>query len=136
MKTGSLARWMLCAAGGVCAATAAAPYAVPDAVPYVYPYNMMTAQQVVDTLLKQPVTPAEHVERDRVHSYVNGLKDGTQGREWCFSGGMLPHELNLEMAGALKASRSGAQLKGNAAPVVLAELRRRYPCAATKGDRQ
>ncbi len=47
---------------------------------------------------------------------------------------MLPGELNLAVVRHLKATRKPAQLKENAAPLVLAELCRRFPCpGSTKG---
>ena len=39
-----------------------------------------------------------------------------------------PQELNLAVVRQLKQTRTAAELKGNAAPLVLAELRRRFPC--------
>lgn len=105
------------------------------AAQYVYPYNAMTGEQVVAKLLKVPVAHLDYIERDMAHSYMNGIKDGTQGITWCFTGTILPHELNIELAGAIKAARTQAELKSNAAPLVLDELRRRYPCKSNKGGK-
>lgn len=66
------------------------------ASPYVYPYNAMTAGQVVAKLLKEPSAELDYIERDMTHSYVNGVKDATQGSTWCFVGAILPHELNID----------------------------------------
>jgi hypothetical protein len=104
------------------------------AAPYGYPYNAMTGQQVVSKLLKEPATEIDYIERDQTHSYVNGIKDATQGRIWCFVGTILPHELNIEVAFAVRATRSAGDLNGNAAPLVLEELRKRYPCKSKKGE--
>ncbi|MTV52400.1 Rap1a/Tai family immunity protein [Pseudoduganella buxea] len=98
------------------------------AAPYVYPFNTMTGADVVARLTVDPVTDSDFRERDRAHYYVAGIKDATQGSLWCFRRALLPHELNTEVAHALKQRHSAAALKANAAPLVLDELRRRYPC--------
>lgn len=98
------------------------------AAPYVYPFNTMTGADVVARLTVDPVTDGDFRERDRANYYVAGIKDATQGSLWCFRRALLPHELNTEVAHALKARYSPDALKANAAPLVLDELRRRYPC--------
>ena len=105
------------------------------AKPYVYPYNWMTGEEVVAKLLKVPVTDADFRDRDLTHHYLNGIKDGTQGIIWCFSAYILPHELNKELVAAIKATRTGAELKGNAGPLIRDELRRVYPCGPSQGSR-
>ncbi|MCC6070946.1 Rap1a/Tai family immunity protein [Massilia sp. GCM10020059] len=101
--------------------------------PYVYPFNAMTGEQVVGKLSKAQSTDIDYIERDMTHSYVNGVKDATQGSIWCFTGSILPHELNIELASSIKATRSARELKKNAAPLLLDELSRRYPCKPGKG---
>ncbi|WP_429202029.1 Rap1a/Tai family immunity protein [Massilia sp. UYP11] len=64
----------------------------------------------------------------RVDAYLNGIKDAGHGREWCLARPVLPQELNVAVVRRLKATRKPAELKRNAAPLVLAELRRRFPC--------
>lgn len=110
-------------------AGAAAPH-------YVYPYNWMTAGEVVRKLTTEPRTEQEHLQRDLAHHYVNGIKDGTQGTLWCFTDAILPHELNLELAHAIKKGSTKAQLQANAAPAFIEELRKRYPCAQQSGGRK
>lgn len=102
---------------------------------YVYPYNTMTAGEVVQKLMTPPVTDADFRERDRAYYYVAGLKDGTQGTVWCFTSPVKPDESTYEVVGAIREKYSAEALKGNAAPLVLKELQRRYPCGASKGSR-
>jgi hypothetical protein len=103
--------------------------------PYVYPFNMMTGAELVQKLTTEPASPGDARESDRAHYYLAGIKDGTQGSVWCFRRAMLPDELNYEIAHALKARHKAEELNANAAPLVLAELRRRYPCRnGTGGD--
>jgi hypothetical protein len=107
-----------------------------QATPYVYPFNTMTGADVVARLTVDPVSDSDFRERDRAHYYVAGIKDATQGTLWCFKRALLPHELNTEVAHALKGRYSAEALKANAAPLVLDELRRRYPCADGTGAAQ
>ncbi len=102
------------------------------AVPYVYPYNWMTGEAVVRKLTVEPANADDDAERTYTHNYLNGMKDGTQGTVWCFKGYILPHELNLDLAWAIKKRNKPSALEGNAAPFVLAELRRLYPCGSKK----
>lgn len=57
-----------------------------------------------------------------------GIKDGAHGRKWRLARPVLPGELNLAVVRRLRATHKPAALKENAAPLVLAELRRRFPC--------
>lgn len=104
-----------------------APYAAgaSDGPAYVFPYNWKTAQQVVETLTEEPLHERDNIERDLMHHYVNGIKDGTQGLVWCFKGAILPHELNTELALAIKKRASPSQRQGNASIALLEELKRR-----------
>ena len=99
--------------------------------PYVYPFNTMTAAQLVQKLTTEPASLSDSRESDRAHYYLAGIKDGTQGILWCFRRAMLPYELNYEIAHALKEKYKSEELNANAAPLVLAELRRRYPCSGS-----
>jgi len=105
-------------------------------IPYVYPFNSMSGQDVVERRLKEPKSQLDYINREKVEAYLNGIKDGAHGSAWCLSRPMLPHELNLAVVQRLKATHKPAELKGNAAPLVLAELTRRFPCAKPrKGKR-
>lgn len=104
------------------------PTGAVASIPYVYPFNAMTAQEVVDYRLKEPKTQLDYINRERVEAYLNGIKDGAHGREWCLVEPVLPGELNMALVRRLKMTRKPAELKQNAAPLVLAELRRRFPC--------
>lgn len=98
------------------------------AIPYVYPFDAMSGEEVVAHRLKEPKTQLDYINREKVDAYLNGIKDGAHGREWCLARPVLPGELNLAVVRRLKAIHKPAQLKQNAAPLVLAELRRRFPC--------
>ena len=121
--------WMFSAGGYIAEVRA-------GTVPYVYPYNTMTAAEIVQKLMTPPVTDEDFRERDRAYHYVAGLKDGTQGLVWCFTVPIKPDESTYEVVGAIKEKYPPDALKGNAAPLVLKELKRRYPCGKVEGARQ
>jgi len=100
---------------------------------YVYPYNWMAAGELVRKLTAEPVSEQDFLQRELANHYLNGIKDGSQGKDWCFKEPILPHELNLELAHAIKKSLSSARSKENAAPVFIAELKKRYPCIQKNG---
>lgn len=97
-------------------------------IPYVYPFNAMTGQEVLDHRLKPVQTQLDYLNREKVDAYLNGIRDGAHGRDWCLATPMLPEEFNAGLVQRLKAGYKPAALKGNAAPLVLAELRQQFPC--------
>lgn len=99
------------------------------AIPYVYPFNAMTGQEVLDHRLKHVKTQLDYLNREKVDAYLNGIRDGAHGRDWCLATPLLPNELNANVVARMKAAYSPAALKGNAAPLVLAALREQFPCA-------
>lgn len=106
------------------------------AISYVYPFNAMSGQEVVDQRLKEPKSQLDYIRREKVDAYLNGIKDAAHGSAWCLDKPVLPDELNLAVVRQLKAARKPAELQGNAAPLVLAELRRRFPCARPRKSRR
>jgi len=104
------------------------PAGVAAQIPYVYPFNAMTGQEVIDHRLKVVRTQLDYLNRAKVDAYLNGIRDGAHGRDWCLATPMLPDELNAAVVGRLKAGYKPAVLKDNAAPLVLAELGRQFPC--------
>jgi len=117
------------------ALAACLPAGALAAIPYVYPFNAMTGQEVVEHRLKEPKTQLDYINREKVDAYLNGIKDAGHGREWCLARPVLPQELNLAVVQRLKTTRKPAELKENAAPLVLAELRRRFPCPRPAGKK-
>ena len=78
--------------------------------------------------MKQPKSQLDYIDREKAEAYLNGIKDAAHGRDWCLAQPILPQDLNLELVQRLK-SRAPGELRANAAPLVLAELRQRFPCA-------
>lgn len=72
---------------------------------------------------------ANAIFHEGARSYLAGVKDITQGVAWCYDGYIKPHELNQELIESLQ-RLPAAELKGQAAPLVVAFLRKKYPCPA------
>lgn len=63
----------------------------------------------------------------RAQAYIDGVHDATEGRDWCNPGRIKPHELDADVAWALK-GLPASTLKGNAAELIVAYLHKQFPC--------
>lgn len=100
-------------------AAAAAPY-IPT----------LTGDQFVSMMdTSRPITSANHHDREKAYSYLDGVRDGAEGREWCDVDQLKTHDLAQEMAGVI-AKLPKAERKRNASMLLLEQLKRRYPCGA------
>jgi hypothetical protein len=100
-----------------------------------YPVKTLTGKQVVEKLLDGKDTLAEERESGLAYHYVAGIKDGTQGTLWCFTGNLKPDELTYEIMHDLRRKHSASTLQGNAGPLIVEELRLRYPCKSSQRAR-
>lgn len=102
------------------------------AVPPSYAYAM-TAESFINRF-KQP-EPYTSLERDKAFSYLDGIKDASQGRVWCdvnqFKTPDMADHIVVEFS-----RMSAAERKRSAAPLILDILRRDYPCAGATGGKQ
>ena len=102
--------------------------------PYAY---TMTGQMLVDKLFgdgnDRPVTGEAYLEREKAYSYMDGLKDATEGTVWCHARNQAPVDFAMDTASALS-KLDAAQRRANAAPLVLEILSRKYPCPSKRGD--
>jgi hypothetical protein len=64
-----------------------------------------------------------------VHGFIQGVHDATEGKEWCWSKRYQPHpdELEADAREALQ-RMPDAQLKRNAADLIVGVWRKRWPC--------
>lgn len=74
----------------------------------------------------QSIRSGEIVDREMARGYMDGVKDATEGEDWCYVSGK-PHTLNDEIADSL-AKLNREELKARAAPLVVNALRNLYPC--------
>jgi hypothetical protein len=87
----------------------------------------MTGAQLVHDMLADPLLAGNAVTRERAMGYIDGIADATLGVRWCPAKKMVPHELNYVVAEEMK-GLGADRLKRGAAPLVLATLRKFYPC--------
>jgi Rap1a immunity proteins len=93
----------------------------------------MSGQMLVDQYLGPPGSTAgklsgpDFVAQQAAKGYLDGIHDATEGRVWCYSGRIKPHELNFSLVWSLK-DLPKETLKGNAAPLVVSLLSKKYPC--------
>jgi hypothetical protein len=87
----------------------------------------MTGTQLVRDMLSDPLMADNAVMRERAMGYIDGITDVTVGVYWCPAKKTVPHELNYVVAEEMKGLGAN-RLKGDAAPLVLATLRKHYPC--------
>ncbi|MFP5392126.1 MAG: Rap1a/Tai family immunity protein [Gammaproteobacteria bacterium] len=82
-------------------------------------------------MLADPAKGANSMKRQWAMGYIEGVMSATTGQRWC-PGKTVPLELNYDVAEALTAMKP-EQLKGSAAPLVIAILAERYPCKPNGG---
>lgn len=91
----------------------------------------MTGEQLVRDMLAAPDGGLNSMRRERAMGYIEGVMDAAAGQRWCPRGNAVPHELDYVVAEEMH-SLPPAQLKGDAATLVLAVLAKLYPCGARR----
>jgi hypothetical protein len=99
--------------------------AISVAAPYAY---TLSGDQFVKMMSPRDPTGYEYQQREKAYSYLDGLRDGTEGSVWCD----MPHQvkttdLAYELADDI-AKMPAINRKTNAALLLLQQLKRRYPC--------
>ncbi len=98
-----------------------------------YPYAM-SGDAYVQMLRPPTPRPYDELERDKAFSYLDGLKDATQGRLWCD----IDHIKTPDLADtlAIEISRMPPpERKRSAALLLLELLQRKFPCKKATGGR-
>jgi hypothetical protein len=91
------------------------------------PYTL-SGDQFVKMMAPADPTGYEYLQREKAYSYLDGMRDATEGSAWCD----LPHQLKTtdlayELADDL-AKLPPIERKRNAAVLLLEQLKKRYPC--------
>lgn len=95
-----------------------------------------TVHWTADSPFRSRAIAAEYIDmsnREFVHGYIQAVHDATEGKEWCWSEQYKPkaHELEADASDALQ-HMSNAQLKRNAADLIVEVWRKAWPCPASK----
>ncbi|NHZ66425.1 Rap1a/Tai family immunity protein [Massilia genomosp. 1] len=101
--------------------------------------SVVTGEQLLRNFMGPPrenddpfLKGADVIKHQTARGYINGVRDASEGVQWCFTG-TLWKELNDDVASALK-KLTPAQLKGPAAPLVIKVLHERFPCASVRNS--
>jgi hypothetical protein len=99
---------------------------------------LISAQTLVDSLRRRRDAKsgrergAQHrSEFDQARGYLRGVKDGGTDVAWCAPSRLPAHEVDGEIIGYLAKLPPGVRA-GEAAPLIKAALRTRFPCPVRK----
>ena len=76
----------------------------------------------------QPRSALSYQQYEIARGYISGVKDSTEGTAWCHVAKLKPDEVDSELISALMALPHST-LKGTAAPLLVAALKKRVPCS-------
>jgi hypothetical protein len=93
-----------------------------------------TVNWTSDSPFRTRAIAAEYMDMSNgefVHGFIQGVHDATEGKEWCWSTKYKPmaHELESDARHALQ-RMPAAQLKRNAADLIVEVWRKTWPCPA------
>ena len=96
----------------------------------------MTGQHIVEVTTDKPYASAEqarnqYLDEQIALGYIDGVQDASQGKAWCDTGLVVPHELRDDIILALR-RLPPERLKSNAAPLIIEVLSRKFPCGGRK----
>jgi len=109
------------------AAALAAPISSP-AAPYAY---TMSGDQFVSIMSKPDPTGHDYMNREKAYSYLNGVRDSSEGRVWCDRYQFKTPDMAYDLAGEI-AKLPASERKKNASLLLLELLKRNYPCQGSK----
>ena len=87
-----------------------------------------TGAQLVIDMQVDPNVALNTFKRARAMGYIDGIMDATASVQWCPAGMAVPHELNYLLIEDIQ-RLDAAALKGDATALVVAALRKRFPCS-------
>lgn len=99
------------------------------AAPYAY---TLTGDRFVRMMSgAEPLDSHDYMLREKAYSYLDGVRDSAEGRDWCDVNQLKTPDLAYELANDI-ARLPAAERKKNASILLLDLLHRRFPCP-TKG---
>jgi len=91
-----------------------------------YPFTL-SGDRFVEMMSHPDPSGAAYLMRERAYSYLDGVRDSSEGRAWCDVDQLKTPDLAYEMADDI-AKLPAAERKKNASLLLLQQLKRRYPC--------
>jgi len=92
------------------------------------PYShTMDGNHFVEIMSRPSPSGQAYLDREKAYSYLDGVRDGAEGRVWCDVNQLKTPDLAYEMAGKI-ARLPAPERKRNASLLLLEQLGRSYPC--------
>ncbi|WP_306391148.1 Rap1a/Tai family immunity protein [Telluria beijingensis] len=92
------------------------------------PYSpTMDGNRFIEMMSHPSPSGQAYLDREKAYSYLDGLRDGAEGRVWCDVSQLKTPDLAYEMASKL-AQLPATERKKNASQLLLEQLGRTYPC--------
>lgn len=99
------------------------------------PYShTLTGDRFVEMMRPDPASGYEYQQREKAYSYLDGVRDASEGRVWCDAYQLKTPDMAYDLAGEI-AKLPAAARKKNASLLLLDLLGQRHPCRQ-KGARE
>lgn len=102
----------------------AAPF-VAQAAPY--PYTMSGARFVHMMNRPQPLSGEDYMLREKAYSYLDGVRDGSEGIVWCDFNEFKTPDMAYDLADRI-AKLPAVDQRKNASLLILDQLKQMHPC--------
>lgn len=80
----------------------------------------------------EPLNGNDYMLREKAYSYLDGVRDSAEGRDWCDVNQLKTPDLAYELAADI-AGLPPAERKRNASILLIELLHRKFPCPAKGG---
>lgn len=97
------------------------------AAPYPYTISGDHFVKMMSALTSRPHDGDAYMQREKAYSYLDGVRDGTEGSLWCDVNEYKTPDMAYEVADRI-AKLPAVERKRNASLLILDQLKRMYPC--------
>lgn len=101
--------------------------AISTAAPYPYTMSGDKFVRMMGALTSRPDDGDAYLQREKAYSYLDGVRDGTEGTVWCDVGEYKTPDMAYEVADKI-AKLPAPERKKNASLLIREQLKRMYPC--------
>lgn len=106
--------------------------AVAAAAPYPFTMSGDRFVKMMSGATERPNDVDAYMQREKAYSYLDGVRDGSEGTAWCDFDEYKTPDMAYEIAGKI-AKLPAAERRKNASLLILEQLRRMYPCRKAGG---
>lgn len=104
--------------------------ALATAAPYAFTLN---GDRFVEMMSHANPSGYTYMLREKAYSYLDGVRDSSEGKSWCDVNQLKTPDLAFEIAAKI-AKLPPSERKKNASTLLLEQLKREYPCPE-RGER-